>query len=37
MWAILLDDDGPTGGFYRDESPFHGDQLRCYGSTRDVQ
>jgi hypothetical protein len=28
MWAILLDDDGPTGGFYRDESPFHGDQLR---------
>lgn len=22
MWAILLDDDGPTGGFYRDGKPL---------------
>ena len=21
MWAVLLDDDGPTGGFFRDGRP----------------
>ena len=22
MWAVLLPDDGPTGGFYRDGQPL---------------
>jgi NAD(P)-dependent dehydrogenase (short-subunit alcohol dehydrogenase family) len=22
MWAVLLDDDGPTGGFFRDGRPL---------------
>jgi NAD(P)-dependent dehydrogenase (short-subunit alcohol dehydrogenase family) len=22
MWAVLLDDDGPTGGFFRDDKPL---------------
>jgi hypothetical protein len=22
MWAVLLDDDGPSGGFFRDGRPL---------------